>query len=526
MKNAPSIDIDPAVIRPLAQAQNEFLQVLLSTFSLRQGERGIVLDVEFDFESPAIWLRRGRTHIRRQLDPASTTQYQQELERVLLAQETKEWTHDDAAFPFRFGNGGTLPVIRCGNKDYYCLFYREIAPIGWNIANGGAESAAELLDPLATIERELREELIIVEPTAGHRYVFDWDEGRRADHPDFAVARRVWHEIFQQRDFLQLRDLPLPLKWLPGHDSVVIRFNNQPPIAFTDCLLNINAEDFGIEIDRVAKLAVGPEAVFCDGEVVHGNLLNRVVGLFEVHRFNAAMAAGRKEFFPDRVFWGGRERSQDGVRQVVGEYLVDVVARRVWAMGVWAMDIQAEYEATQCKFGLCPVTRNLIRRFLLLEEEFEETVTPAFTPASLPDSLQKTDVFLSFASEAMPLAQQVFVALQRAGHQVFFSQETLHQANFADAIDTALSAAKSLVVVGTETEHFFKPWVRYEWQSFHNDIMGGRKPWDTPFITFAAKPDRDALPRPLVFREIVACDPTALAPSLQRLHDLLGQPRP
>jgi len=62
-------------------------------------------------------------------------------------------------------------VIRCNDRDYYCLFYREIAPVGWNIANGGAESVAELLDPLATIERELREELIIVEPAAGHRYV-------------------------------------------------------------------------------------------------------------------------------------------------------------------------------------------------------------------------------------------------------------------------------------------------------------------------------------------------------------------
>ena len=52
-------------------------------------------------------------------------------------------THDDPAFPFRFGNGGTLPVVRLADRDYYSLFYREVAPIGWNIANGGAESAAE-----------------------------------------------------------------------------------------------------------------------------------------------------------------------------------------------------------------------------------------------------------------------------------------------------------------------------------------------------------------------------------------------
>ena len=264
-----------------------------------------------------------------------------------------------------------------------------------------------------------------------------------------------------------------------------------------DCFLNINAEDFGIEIDRVAKMAVDPKAVFCDGEVVRGNLLNRVIGLFEVHRFNAAMAAGKREFFPDRVFWSGRDRSNDGVRLVVSEYLADVFERRVWAM-----DVHPEYETTECKFGLCPVTRNLIRRFLLLDEELGETFASNTAPPDAGSSVspRKPEVFLSFASEDLPLAQQVFSSLQDSGGHIFFSQEILYQASFGDAIDTALREAKSLVVVGTETEHFFKPWVRYEWQSFHNDILCGRKPWDTPLVTLAVKPDRDALPRPLVFR--------------------------
>jgi len=365
--------------------------------------------------------------------------------------------------------------------------------------------------------------LIIVEPAAGHRYVFDWNEGRRADHPDFAVARRVWDEIFRERDFPHLRGIALPLKWLPGRDSVVIRFNNQRPIEVSNCLLNINAEDFGIEIDRVAKLAVGPDAILCDGEVVRGHLLNRAIGLFEVHRFNAAMAAGRVEFFPDRVFYSGRDRTKDGVRQVVNEYLDDVFGR-----GVWAMDVRPEYEATECKFGLCPVTRNLIRRFLTLEDEGSREKPSASAAPSLPQhstSPTQPEVFLSFASEDLALAQRVFSFLQGSGYQVFFSQETLHQANLGDAIDAALKAARSLVVVGTESDHFFKPWVRYEWQSFHNDILAGRKPWDTPLVTLAAKPDRDVLPRPLVFREIVACDPASPEPSLNKLDVLLNRSR-
>lgn len=509
MPNDLSLDLDPALVRPLSQAQNEFVQVLLSTFQLRRRSGGgLELEVEFDFETPAVWLRRGKAHIQGKLDSGRVARYGRELKELFLDQGILEYAHSDPAFPFRWGNGGTLPVIRLGDHDYYCLFYRENHPTGWNIANGGAESASELLDPGATIERELREELIIIEPATGGRYVFNWTEGRRADHPDFAVARRIWQEIFSKRDFLQLNELALPLKWLPGRDSVLIRFNNQAPVEFHDCLVNINAEDFGIEIDRVAKIAIGPEAVLCDGEVVQGQLLNRVVGLFEVEQFNRNMAIGRAEFFPDRVFFSGRDRSGDNLQQVVGEYLESLESR-----GVWAKYTRPEWEAAEPKFGLCPVTDTLIRRYLgqvYLEPQ------PDGVPGSTPD------VFLSFSSEDLDLARRVFDFLQTSGRRVFFSDETLHHANFADAIDEALTAARALVVVGSRADHFFKPWVRYEWQSFHNDILGGRKPWNTPLVTMTANTDLNTLPRPLAFRQVLACDPALPEPTLKKLVVLLS----
>lgn len=206
----------------------------------------------------------------------------------------------------------------------------------------------------------------------------------------------------------------------------------------------------------------------------------------------------------------------------MNEYVSSVTER-----GIWAIDVRPEWEAAQYKFGLCPVTRNLIRRFLLLEQEEPNEARSAEvapSPAGMSSSPGIPEVFLSFASEDLPLAQQVFTFLRRSGRQVFFSHETLNQTNFGDAIDNALAAAKSLVVVGTESERFFKPWVRYEWQSFHNDILSRRKPWETPLITLAAKPaDRNALPRPLAFREVVECDPTSPSPAIQRVHSLLAR---
>jgi hypothetical protein len=43
----------------------------------------------------------------------------------------------DPLFPFRYASGGVLPILRIGRKEFFCFFYRDIDPVGWNIANGG-----------------------------------------------------------------------------------------------------------------------------------------------------------------------------------------------------------------------------------------------------------------------------------------------------------------------------------------------------------------------------------------------------
>jgi hypothetical protein len=509
------LNLDPGLVRPLGEAQNEFIQVLLFEFKLRSEERGITLDVNFDFNTPTIWRRLAKSQIQQQLDLARMEQYREALRGVLLHQAAGGYIHSDSSFPFRFGNGGALPVIRLDGEDYYCLFYRGVHPVGWNIANGGAESAAELLDPVATIERELREELIIVEPDVGNRYVFDWSEGRRFDHPDFAVARAIWQKMFRDQDFDDLRELTLPLKWLSGQDCVEIRFADREPVEVRGCFLNINAEDFGIEIDRVAKMSVGPRAVFCDGEVVRGKLLNRPVGLFRVHRFHAAMAAGRREFYPDRIFWNGRDRSRDNIETVIQESMDDVDLRRVFSG-----DIRADYVASPAKFALCPVTDILIRRYLLLEDSGSESlpVQPD------PHPTEAYDVFLSFSSECHDLAAKVFRFLRSRGRNVFFSDETLHHADFGRAIDSALESARALVVVGIEAHHFKKRWVEYEWRTFHQDILGNRKPENTPLVTITQETDPFRLPRPLAHRQILRWDQVSWDLTMENLDGLLGRP--
>jgi len=107
-----SLDLDPSLVRPLGEAQNEFVQVLLSEFEVRSEGHGLTLEVNFDFNTPTIWRRPAKTHIQQQLDPARMEQYREALRGVLLHQTAGGYVHRDSSFPFRFGNGGALPVIR------------------------------------------------------------------------------------------------------------------------------------------------------------------------------------------------------------------------------------------------------------------------------------------------------------------------------------------------------------------------------------------------------------------------------
>jgi len=183
-------------VRPLGNVQNEFLQVLLDRFELRRSGGSAKLSVSIDEHVPAIWLRAGGGHVRSQIPDfeAKSRKYQDELESLLVHGRRRAFTYANSRFPFRFISGGTLPVVSLDGKDYYCLFYREVPPVGWNIANGMSESRHELLDPFDTVERELREELIIFDPAKKQRYVFDTGGSNPGDRPEYVAARNLWRE--------------------------------------------------------------------------------------------------------------------------------------------------------------------------------------------------------------------------------------------------------------------------------------------------------------------------------------------
>lgn len=70
------------------------------------------------------------------------------------------------------------------------------------------------------------------------------------------------------------------------------------------------------------------------------------------------------------------------------------------------------------------------------------------------------------------------------------------QGAYKDAINNALDAAKVLVVVGTSIDNILSPWVKYEWGSFHDDLLTGRKSGGT-LVSLTSGLNPNELPREL-----------------------------
>lgn len=142
------------------------------------------------------------------------------------------------------------------------------------------------------------------------------------------------------------------------------------------------------------------------------------------------------------------------------------------------------------------------------------------------------EVFISFKntdahgapSAESAIAQELFNQLERQRLKVFFSNVSLEQmgaSDFRRAIDDALDAAKILIVVGTTHENINSEWVRYEWSSFHNDILSGVKPDGKLFVYVKDIPFQD-LPRLLRQAQVFSHQPNAMASLCNFVENALG----
>lgn len=122
------------------------------------------------------------------------------------------------------------------------------------------------------------------------------------------------------------------------------------------------------------------------------------------------------------------------------------------------------------------------------------------------------DVFISHKSEDKNLAEEVYEFLSHSV-RVFYSGISLEKegtAAFKTSIDNALDGANILIAVGTSVDNLTAEWVKYEWDSFHNDILSGRKTNGRIFTYLPNNVQINALPRTLRQNQVIEQQPDGL----------------
>ncbi|MEM7222411.1 MAG: toll/interleukin-1 receptor domain-containing protein [Pseudomonadota bacterium] len=350
---------------PLFAVEADFVQVLLSQFELTRSGTGVTLDLKFDYRTPTVTTREGRRFLRQNMSNflKKSEAYQRKIDSVLLHSTGQAFNPDDEEFVFRYGSGGSLLKVNFEGIDYYCLFLRTVHPIGWNIANGGCDSLEELLNPIKTICRELEEELIVV--GSDHWYAMETDTHASLDRPAFGVSREFWNRRFDQlnlKKFHQLNSLRIPISFIDGPDTLKIDFQlTQREIS--GVYVNITAEDFGIEVDKIAKLVLPPGVdlrnglKLLDGEVSGGRAVDRAVGLFRTDHFESKDAG-----LPEHFYYSGEYYEGNMLPQIFQyRILYDIDASGVMSKAIFE-ELCDEFEKNQGRFPLCPIADRIIRR--------------------------------------------------------------------------------------------------------------------------------------------------------------------
>lgn len=222
------------------------------------------------------------------------------IHAALLSRQPRDvpLTTEYEDIPFRWASGGVLPVVRWHDRWWCALFWRDIPPIGWNIANGASESEDEYLDLDRLIWREAREEIVILarDPTRAGRtrvvtrlLVPDADVpplgDRLANHHRLRIDHDHWNLVYPNEQHA------IRARTVPGPHSIVIHDRQTRQI--DDVLLSINPLEFGIEVTRVVCFDLQPDDILVDGEVLEAPgarpiLIRRPVGLIDLAALHRA----------------------------------------------------------------------------------------------------------------------------------------------------------------------------------------------------------------------------------------------
>lgn len=214
--------------------------------------------------------------------------------------------------PLRWASGGALPiVINKNQKHYFVLFFRDIDPIGWNIANGASENDDEYVDLWKLSFREFYEELVLLdaEPKKGdnvNQKLFKHNNSIKVPVEDYQQKVTEKHKFLRMKEdeFKSFDRIGGPsCTCLTTKYKVNIRDGNLlSDYTVDNVLFNINPEEQGIEIIRLYSFNIEDNDYIIDGEIMSGNeaLVRRPVMLLSCdYAYDAFLKYGKS--FGDKI---------------------------------------------------------------------------------------------------------------------------------------------------------------------------------------------------------------------------------
>ena len=255
------------------------LIALLGDISSEPRNGGRLLHIALRDDLPAIMDNEGRHTFFEAMADVERGPVERWLRQVERGKAAR-YCHPE--LPLRWGSGGYLPIVLHRGLRYLVLSFRGIFPQGWNLAVGAAEGWEELLDVRRAMEREFREELLILNRRDRVAYRFDFPEQLFDGDGPSTEAWKRWRLASLPRELLRCR---------VGHGPDAVRVVAQSRVRRADERLTeglhviVDPEDLGIECLRIVEvpleddLSLEEDVVFLGGELAVSGLLDPVVGL-------------------------------------------------------------------------------------------------------------------------------------------------------------------------------------------------------------------------------------------------------
>jgi hypothetical protein len=237
---------------------------------------------------------------------------------------------DPRLLPLRWSSGGALPFVRVVDNrqigaavTHIALFYRDLDPIGWNVANGASECEEELADFDRLTTREFSEELRVYSKGSGTgdlQEILLYEEGENVPYDTRNVKNfgRTQRRLRLDHDGIQLtaEDGVRVVSNAPERESpfVVNVTGGSAPTGRHrhSVVFTLNPFELGCEVLWLARFDLLPGEFILDGEVDATNrfLIRRPVILISVDFLRKACTEGTLSYNQRHVSTGNRSQGR------------------------------------------------------------------------------------------------------------------------------------------------------------------------------------------------------------------------